>query len=61
MAQNHTRKFVDTGGFGVSGIVEFSTSASCWTYLCSWGCHDFDFEGEREATEAFYQHKCRRG
>lgn len=54
------RRWVDTGGFGVSGIVDFSHEASCWIYKCIWGCQDFDFEGEQEARDALLSHKCER-
>lgn len=44
----------------MSGTVDFSIEASCWTYRCQWGCFAFDFEGEQEATEALLSHPCDR-
>lgn len=38
--------------------VQFSTLTSSWTYTCIFGCHEWDFEGEVEAREAFLMHSC---
>ena len=40
-------------------MVQWSKDAGCFVYLCQWGCHDYDFESEHEATEAFLAHECR--
>lgn len=45
----------------MTGIVEFSKDAGCWTYLCQWGCQEIDFEGAAEATTAFTKHNCSKG
>ena len=39
--------------------VRWSQAAGCWEFSCAWGCHDYDFESEHEATEAFLAHECR--
>lgn len=61
MTREYNRRFIDTGGFGVTGIVEFSKDAGCWTYLCQWGCQEIDFEGAAEATTALTKHNCSKG
>jgi hypothetical protein len=38
--------------------VKFSHLTSSWTFECIYGCYEFDFEGEHEATEAFLAHSC---
>ena len=40
--------------------VKFSREAGCWVYLCEYGCYDFDFESEAEATAALRAHECRK-
>jgi hypothetical protein len=50
--------WVDTGGWGMSGVIEFSNVTSSWTWTCIWGCSDWDHEGEQEAREALLRHVC---
>ena len=39
--------------------VKWSPTHGSWIFDCLWGCFDFDFESEHEATEAFLSHTCR--
>lgn len=54
------QRWIDTGGFGVSGTVKFSPLYGCWTYYCQWGCFGFDFESEYEAMGELSSHDCDR-
>lgn len=52
------KQWFESGGWGVSGTVEFSREASCWTWVCAWGCWGWDCEGREEARQALLAHKC---
>jgi hypothetical protein len=52
-------RWVDTGGWGVSGTVDFSIEARCYVWTCIWGCAGSDCEGEQEARDQLLTHSCR--
>lgn len=52
-----TKRWIETD-WGDGGMVEFSLLSRSWEWTCSWGCHGWDHEGEREALDAFLNHDC---
>lgn len=38
--------------------VKYEPAYGSFTYSCMYGCFEADFEGEREAVEAFLAHPC---
>ena len=54
------KRWIDTGGFGVNGTIDFSHDLGSFYYQCAWGCFATDFESTWEAEQAFTAHDCNR-
>ena len=61
MKEEYARKWIDGGGWGVTGVVDWNKEAECFTWLCSWGCFGYSYEGELDAHEMLNNHECNRG